>query len=97
MSTATQSFNLDAIGRWGDPVPFDVERERIRAYAAATNDAIAPHAAGEIAPPVFAVVPAFEALATATTRVIPGDLLMGSCRSARSWRRATTRRACSSQ
>jgi acyl dehydratase len=76
MNVTAQQFNTEAIGSWGQPDEFTVERERIQAYAAATNDPIAQHAAGDIAPPVFAVVPAFGALAAATTSVIPGDLLM---------------------
>ena len=76
MTTATQGFNLDAIGELGEPVEFTVERERIQAYAAATNDSIAPHAAGDLAPPVFAIVPAFQALATASVTVIPADMIM---------------------
>lgn len=69
------AFNVDAIGTSGDPVSFEVTRERIAAYAAATNDSIAAHAAGEIAPPVFAIVPAFQAAGMASMRVIPGELL----------------------
>ena len=76
MSTTQQGFNVDALGVWGDPVAFAVERARIQAYAAATNDPIASHAAGDLAPPVFAIVPAFGAAAQAMTQVIPGDLLM---------------------
>src|SRR5688500_17609746 len=76
MSVTTHQFNTDAIGSWGDPVEFVVERERIKAYAAATNDSIAPHASGDVAPPVFAVVPAFGAMAAASTSVIPSELLM---------------------
>src|SRR5258708_7910101 len=76
MSTTTQQFNTDAIGQWSDPVEFEVTRERIRQYAAATNDTIAPHAAGDYAPPVFAVVPAFGVAAGAATKVIPSDLIM---------------------
>jgi acyl dehydratase len=76
MSTqAAPAFKADAIGTTGDPVEFEVERERIAAYAAATNDSIAAHAAGEIAPPVFAIVPAFQAAGMASMRVIPGELL----------------------
>jgi acyl dehydratase len=76
LSTATHAFNVDAIGTWGEPVEFAVDRERIAAYAAATNDPIEPHASGELAPPVFAIVPAFQALATASVTVIPQDLIM---------------------
>ena len=34
-----------------------VERERIAAYAEATNDEHPAHRAGDLAPPVFAIVP----------------------------------------
>lgn len=76
MSTSTQSFNTDAIGGWTDPVEFAVTRERIKQYAAATNDPIAPHAAGDYASPVFAIVPAFAPAGEAALKVIPGELLM---------------------
>ena len=76
MSTTTPTFNTEAIGQWCDPVQFAVTRERIQAYAAATNDPIAPHAAGDYAPPVFAVVPAFQTAGEAAVRVIPNELLL---------------------
>ena len=76
MSTETApAFNADNIGKPTDPVEFEVTRERIQAYAAATNDKLAPHAAGDIAPPVFAVVPAFQANGMAALSVIPAELL----------------------
>lgn len=76
MSTETApAFNADAIGKSSEPVTFEVSKDRIAAYAAATNDAIPAHAAGEIAPPVFAVVPAFQAAGMASLTVIPGELL----------------------
>jgi acyl dehydratase len=77
MTTATREFDAEAIGQWGDPIEFAIERQRIQAYTAATNDTIAPHVAGDIAPPVFAIVPAFQALSTASVSVIPADFLMG--------------------
>jgi acyl dehydratase len=73
--TTAPAFKPEAIGEWGEPVEFAVERERIAAYAAATNDPIAAHAAGELAPPVFAIVPAFQSLGMASLGVIPGELL----------------------
>jgi acyl dehydratase len=76
MSTTTPTFTTDAIGKWSDPVEFAVTRERIQQYAAATNDPIDPHVAGDYASPVFAVVPAFGAAGEAATKVIPGELLM---------------------
>lgn len=70
------SFNLEALGVWTEPKHFTVERERVAAYAAATNDPIAEHRSGELAPPVFAVVPAFESSAEAVLAVAPPELLM---------------------
>ncbi len=71
----TPTFQADAIGKPGDPVTFEVTRERIAAYAAATNDPLPAHAGGDMAPPVFAIVPAFQAAGMASMQVIPGELL----------------------
>jgi acyl dehydratase len=76
MSTTTSVFSTDALGTWSEPREFAVSREAIRAYAEATNDGTALHAAGDLAPPVFAVVPAFEMLAGAAATLIPSELLM---------------------
>jgi acyl dehydratase len=76
MSTTTPTFNTDAIGNWSDPAEFEVTRERIQQYAAATNDPIAQHLAGDYASPVFAVVPAFGAAGEAALKVLPPELLM---------------------
>jgi acyl dehydratase len=76
MTTETvPAFQSEAIGKPGDPVDFDVERERIAAYAAATNDPIPAHAAGDLAPPVFSIVPSFQAMGMASMSVIPPELL----------------------
>jgi acyl dehydratase len=69
------TFKADAIGTAGEPVSFVVERERIAAYAASTNDDIARHASGDLAPPVFSIVPAFQAMGMAALSVIPAELL----------------------
>ena len=53
-----------------------VDPERARAYAAATNDANPVYESGKLAPPVFAVVPAWGALARAVSDVIPPEALM---------------------
>jgi acyl dehydratase len=76
VSTTTPTFNIDSIGEWSDPVEFEVTRERIQQYAAATNDPIAQHVAGDYASPVFAVVPSFGAAGQASMKVIPPELLM---------------------
>jgi acyl dehydratase len=72
----TQGFARAAIGKWSDPVEFPITRDRIRAYAAATNDPIDPHASGDYAPPVFASVPVYASASRALIEAIPGHLLM---------------------
>lgn len=76
MTTITSEFDLSLIGVESEARTFGVERERLVAYAEATNDEIPQHAAGEYAPPVFAVVPAFEALATTSVKPVPQEILM---------------------
>ncbi|HYH62476.1 MAG TPA: MaoC family dehydratase N-terminal domain-containing protein, partial [Solirubrobacterales bacterium] len=72
---AAPAFKADSIGKSSDPVEFSVEQERIAAYAAATNDPISQHASGELAPPVFSIVPAFQAMGMAALSVIPHEML----------------------
>jgi len=72
---AAPTFKAEAIGKPGEPVAFSVERERIAAYAAATNDPTEQHASGDLAPPVFSIVPSFQAMGMAALSVIPGELL----------------------
>lgn len=55
------SFDLSRLGRWSDWHEVGIDAARARAYAAATNDRDPRHLAGELAPPVFAVVAAREA------------------------------------
>jgi acyl dehydratase len=54
---------------------FLIEAARTIAYAKATNDPVAEHLNGELAPPVFAVVPAWEALVSAMANVAPPETL----------------------
>ncbi len=48
-----------------------IDADRARAYAAATNDANPAYLAGELAPPVFAVVPTWDAMMVALHDVVP--------------------------
>lgn len=57
-------FDLGQLGRWTDDRLFVVTPDATIAYAAATNDALPAHMSGEIAPPMFAVVPALMGVAT---------------------------------
>ncbi|MEJ7633512.1 MaoC/PaaZ C-terminal domain-containing protein [Aeromicrobium sp.] len=69
-------FVSEAIGRWSDPETFEVTRERIAEYAAATNDPIEAHLAGDVASPVFAIVPVFMGMIGAAFTVAPPEVAM---------------------
>ncbi|WP_020666655.1 MaoC/PaaZ C-terminal domain-containing protein [Amycolatopsis nigrescens] len=68
-------FDSSGIGRWADEYRFEVTGERIAEYAKATNDPIERHLAGEIASPVFAIVPVFQALIEPAVEVAPLELI----------------------
>jgi acyl dehydratase len=53
-----------------------IDGDRAKAYAAATNDDNEAYAAGKYAPPVFGVVPTWEALLLAVGAVVPGEAAM---------------------
>jgi acyl dehydratase len=77
VSTETrQQWNLESVGELSEPKPFEVTRERIAAYAEATNDEHPLHRSGELAPPVFAIVPVFELLGPSMLPVVPGEIFM---------------------
>lgn len=75
MSTAV-TFEDAGLDQWSEDLVFEVTAERIADYAAATNDPIEAHLKGEVASPVFAVVPTFFSMAPAALEVAPVDLLM---------------------
>jgi len=66
-------FNTEALGAWGEPFEFKVERDRAIAYAKATNDQNPRHLSGELAPPVFAIVPVFGGMAGSMPSVVPAE------------------------
>jgi len=68
------SFDPSGLDRWSKEGVFEVTRERLSEYAEATNDPIPAHRSGEIAPPVFAIVPVFQAMLEPTFAVIPKEL-----------------------
>jgi acyl dehydratase len=72
MSTQqTERFDASGLDRWTETTRFEVQRERLIAYAEATNDPIPAHRAGDVANPVFAIVPVFEALMAPALDVVP--------------------------
>lgn len=69
-------FAVEKLGQWTDGPEFKVDAERTIAYAAATNDPIPAHRSGELAPPVFAVVPIWDTIAAAMAGVTPPEVLL---------------------
>ena len=69
-------FAVDKLGVWSEATEFEVTTERTIAYAEATNDPVERHRSGELAPPVFAVVPPFTQLAAVTMEVVPPHLML---------------------
>jgi acyl dehydratase len=77
MEASTElTWNTDKIGVWSDPSDFTVQRERIISYAKATNDENPAHLSGDIAPPVFAIVPVFGVMAPAIVGIVPNEIVM---------------------
>ena len=69
------SFDDSHLDTFSDEDRFEVTAERIAEYAAATNDPIAAHRNGDIAPPVFAIAPVFQALLVPAVDVMPVELI----------------------
>ena len=76
MAAPTVSFDASNVGVWGDADTFEVTRERLVQYAEATNDPIEAHLRGDVAAPVFAVVPAFMSIMQVAFRVAPPEVAM---------------------
>jgi acyl dehydratase len=76
-ATTELHWNLDKLGKWSEPSRFEVTREKIVAYAEATNDEHPLHRSGDLAPPVFGVVGALiDAIAPQVMAVVPGEIAM---------------------
>ena len=71
---AEERFDPAGLDKWTGESRFEVTRERLAEYAAATNDPIPAHQAGDVASPVFAIVPVFESLMEPALEVVPTGL-----------------------
>lgn len=69
-------FDLSRLDVWSEDSEFKVDAARTIAYAAATNDTNPKHTEGVLAPPVFAVVPIWEAMMAAAMAVVPPEAAM---------------------
>jgi acyl dehydratase len=78
MSVSTDlQWNLDHLGQWSEPSRFEVTREKIVAYAEATNDENQLHLSGELAPPVFPVVDSLiGTIAPQIMTIVPNEIAM---------------------
>src|SRR3954462_8282712 len=69
---------LEKLGTTYDERTETIDPERAKAYAAATNDDNPAYESGKYAPPVFGVVPTWEAMGLAVgDSVPPAALMMG--------------------
>ena len=64
-------FDTAPIGAWTDSHEFIVDRMRLQAYARATNDTVPAHLSGDVASPIFNVVPGFKVIAPLTEDMPP--------------------------
>ncbi|MGH9139086.1 MAG: MaoC/PaaZ C-terminal domain-containing protein [Acidimicrobiales bacterium] len=70
------AVDLQQLGQSSEPMTATIDPERAKAYAAATNDDNPAYESGKYAPPVFAVVPVFDAMGAVSANLIPSDYLM---------------------
>ena len=66
-------FELEALGRWTEERVTPATEEAISAYARATDDEGALALGGQVAPPVYAIVPVWEILQEAARTMAPEE------------------------
>ena len=64
---------LEKLGTRYEPRTATIDAARARAYAAATNDPNPAYLSGELAPPIFVVVPTWDAMMVALHDVVPAE------------------------
>ena len=67
---------IEKLGTTYDPRTETIDADRSKAYAAATNDDNPAYESGKYAPPVFGVVPTWEAMGLAVGEIVPAEALM---------------------
>jgi acyl dehydratase len=67
---------LDKLGTTYEERTDTIDPDRAKAYAVATNDDNPAYESGKFVPPVFGVVPAWDALGLAVADIIPPEALM---------------------
>ena len=69
-----EGFAPAGLDRWTGESRFEVTRARLVEYAEATNDPVPARRAGDVASPVFAIVPVFQSLLEPALEVVPTGL-----------------------
>ncbi|HUP84737.1 MAG TPA: MaoC/PaaZ C-terminal domain-containing protein [Acidimicrobiales bacterium] len=67
---------IDKLGTRSAEIRSTIDPDRAKQYAAATNDGNPAYSSGKYAPPVFGVVPTWEAIGLAVAAVVPPAQLM---------------------
>jgi len=67
---------LEKLGTTYEERTATIDADRAKAYAAATNDDNPAYESGKYAPPVFGVVPAWDAMLLAVADVVPPEVAM---------------------
>jgi acyl dehydratase len=67
---------LDKLGHTYEPQTAVIDGDRAKQYAAATNDHNPAYEAGTYAPPVFGVVPTWDAIGVAVADLVPAEAAM---------------------
>jgi len=67
---------LDKLGTRYESRTATIDPERAKAYAAATNDDNPAYTSGKFAPPIFGVVPTWDALTVVMAELITADMFM---------------------
>lgn len=69
-------FDMGRIGEWTEVTEIKAELDRTIAFAHATNDHHPLHVRGELAPPLFAVVPIYPVMSACVAMVTPPDKML---------------------
>ena len=70
------TFNAEALGVRTEATVLRVERDRIASFARATNDHDPQALAGDVAPPLFSILPMYRPLESAIRAVTPRERMM---------------------
>ncbi len=74
--TQQEAWSAEKLGTWTSEQTHEITADATIAYAKATNSENAAQLAGEVAPPVYAIVPVFPQIGEAMAGLVPPSVLM---------------------